>query len=316
MDSLTQARRFYKYAKAIKNRELIRLPLYITERCDSRCKTCHIWAKRSQIDMPIEMIKNILRDAAPDAVVTLLGGEPIMHPQIEEILELLRGREYMLVTNGMNPVRVEFLVTKYSVPYVILSCDGTWEAYKNARGVDNYDNVVLLLKNLRGKTKASISYTISYWNSREELLKIVQLCKDNGATIDIQVYDVVPYFNNSTTPTMMDIYKADDVIGFPFNKILRLHSQGMRGECTLPCYAARYSCQIEANGDVQACGRRYNLLGNLNTQSLAEIWNSPHTFEVQKKLVHCNGCWGTCYRGVEMGLTTLIPKFVLERIMG
>jgi MoaA/NifB/PqqE/SkfB family radical SAM enzyme len=313
MSSLVEVKQFFKYVKAIRDRELIRIPLLITERCDSRCKTCHIWAKKSAMDMPINMIENVLNDA-PNAIITLLGGEPTLHPDIEDILRLFKERKrfYKMVCNGMSPDHLEFLVNKYNIPDLTLSCDGTKEAYKQARGVDNFDNIVSLVKKLRDKTRLSLGYTISYWNSREELLKMQKLCKDYGVALVVTIYEEVKYFY-TTAPRMKEIYKADDLARFPHNRNLRLYNKWVNGKIKMPCHYIKYACQIETDGDVHACGRKFDLLGNLNTQSLSEIWNSPQTKMIQNELIHCNDCWSIC-REIDVVLNIILPKFVIAKL--
>jgi len=315
---LSKAFAFPKYLRAIRNRELIRMPIYITERCSSHCKTCGIWRKKNPIDMSVEMIRGILDSVdCKKADIVLQGGEPIMHPDVEEILCLLRERgcKYQLFSNGILADKLVYLVNKYDVPNVALSCDGGREAYKKARGVDNYLNIVRLLGDLNGLTRLEVSYIISSWNSRKDLLTVAKLSKRFGATLNIDVYDEIEYFGTNA-PRMGGIYKADDLASFPKNKCLRLYNDWLKGGVALPCYSVRISCFITTDGGVYSCGRALVKLGDLSKQSLAEIWNSPHTVRVQDELTHgCNKCFSTCYRNTDVAFALVFPKAVLERLL-
>jgi MoaA/NifB/PqqE/SkfB family radical SAM enzyme len=257
------------------------------------------------------MIENILDDVPTNIDIVMLGGELTLHPNIEAILELFnqKKRTYMMVSNGIKADYLEFLVNKYRVPNLELSCDGTWEAYKRSRGIDNYDNIILLLKKLQGKTQLHISYVISEWNNREELLKISQLCKKYNAILHIDCRDEIPFYD-TTIPKIKKIYKADDVASYPHNKLLRLYNKWGSGNLKIPCYANKYICSIFPNGDVYGCDRRFILLGNLNTQSLSAIRHSPNTIKIQDELANCNDCFAPCYRAVDIAISSLIPKFV------
>lgn len=316
-DYLNKALEFPKYFRAIKNRELIRMPVYITERCNSHCLTCQIWRKKNPIDMPLEMIEGIVDSTdRKRAFIVLQGGEPIMHPNIEGILGLLRekGCKYQLFSNGIMVDKLVYLVNKYDVPNVALSCDGMREAYKKVRGVDNYKGIVRLLSELYGIAELELSYIISPWNTREDLLGVAKLARQYGASLNIDVYDEIEYFG-TVEPRAREIYKADDMATFPKNKCLRLYNDWLKGDVRLPCFSVRISCFITTDGMVYSCGRKLMPLGDLSKQSLMEIWNSPKTVEIQEKLENtCNDCFSTCYRNVDVAFASVFPKFILERI--
>jgi len=299
-----------KYLKMIRNRELQKATIYITERCNSRCLTCNIWQKKNPKDMSVEMIKDIVSN---NIFIVLQGGEPLLHPKIDEILTLLQGHDYQMFSNGILADKLYDYVIRYHIPQVALSCDGTGEFYKKARGVDNYKNVERLVKALSKITTVEVSYIVSPWNNREELLKVHELCKENGAHLHIDVYAEMKYFN-TVTPRMEEIYKADDCEKYPSSKVLRTYSKWIKGDAEAFCHSVRFSCFITTDGGVYACGRKMTKSGDLNTQSLREIWKSENTLKVQNELRHCNYCWATCYRNIDVALNDVLPKFILERL--
>lgn len=64
------------------------LQIFITNRCNLRCKGCFYSHKLdTSSDMSLEMYQNIVRENAPFIKkITLLGGEPLLHKQIGEML--------------------------------------------------------------------------------------------------------------------------------------------------------------------------------------------------------------------------------------
>ena len=301
---------FAKILKAIRNRELLLLALFTTERCNSHCQNCRIWAKENPMDMPISMIENIIDDV-PNAEIAIGGGEAILHPNIEEIIKLFnqKKRSYVMISNGIKADYLEFLVNEYGVPNLGLSCDGTWEVYQQARGVDNYDNIIYLLRRLKGKTNLHLSYLVSEWNNREELLQISELSKQYNVGLHVDCYDEIPYYD-TTAARIKKIYKADDVQSYPTNKCLRLYNKWIGGDYKIPCHMAKYTCSVGAGGDVFCCERQPIILGNLNEQKLSVIWHSAKTIKIQDELVSCNKCLATCHRAVDVAISDLIPKLV------
>src|SRR3984893_4530354 len=87
---------------------LNRLPLvtlYLTERCNSRCVTCDYW-RHGRLDMNLAQVSRLLpslRDLET-RVVLLSGGEPLLNPEWEQIVRLLKtnGLKAWLLTSGLS----------------------------------------------------------------------------------------------------------------------------------------------------------------------------------------------------------------------
>ena len=81
--------------------------LQITERCNLKCKHCFVSATSQGNEMSIEDIKNkiVPRLVSSQTVkVTLTGGEPLVHPDVLEIISLLRHNNIAvgICTNAVN----------------------------------------------------------------------------------------------------------------------------------------------------------------------------------------------------------------------
>ena len=66
---------------------LVQINIHITDRCDLRCRYCYIDFRAPQPDMPLQKLKEILSEArrAGTERISYEGGEPLLHPEIEEI---------------------------------------------------------------------------------------------------------------------------------------------------------------------------------------------------------------------------------------
>jgi MoaA/NifB/PqqE/SkfB family radical SAM enzyme len=185
-----------RYARAVRERRLLRVAIYVTERCNSRCRTCGVWRKKDPQDMPMEVFRGVLDSVGGKVRFTITGGEPLLHPQIEDIFgELKRnGCSYDLTTNGILSERLVELTKRYGIPDVQVSCDGTRDIYKRIRGVDNYENIAWLLGELSPITRVNVNYVVSPWNSRGELLAVKKLCDRLGAGLLVSVYGEFEYW--------------------------------------------------------------------------------------------------------------------------
>ena len=81
--------------------------LYITTKCNLACNSCAQFSqfKSTWIDMPMEQIDKFIEDNKHrDLTVNILGGEPTVHPHLDDIiLKLDQYFTVMLATNGIIP---------------------------------------------------------------------------------------------------------------------------------------------------------------------------------------------------------------------
>lgn len=80
------------------------LLLFITGKCNLNCKNCFSSSSRNLIEMTLEQIKNILDANKEFKKVDLMGGEPLLHKNIKEIIEEIRKRNQQpsIYTNGIK----------------------------------------------------------------------------------------------------------------------------------------------------------------------------------------------------------------------
>jgi len=300
-----------KYMKAIRNRELLRVAVYITERCNSRCRICGVWRKKNPQDIEMAVFRRVLDGAGRSTHLAVLGGEPLLHPNIEKMLWMLRHRgcSYNLETNGVLAEKLVELTKKYEIPEVQLSCDGGKEAYRKIRGIDNFDNIVRLVENLSPITRVRVNYVICPWNTRGDLLEVKALCDKHSVDLSVEVYDMFEYLGTPRINTD-GIYEADDTQPFPRSLLLRLYGKWKQGDLFLPCHSVKWSCVVVPDGEVYLCTHKMVSLGNLKERTLAMIWRSGRTRELQDKYTDCNGCWSGCYRNLDVGMAVLDPRYV------
>lgn len=79
----------------------LRVEFELTERCNLSCKFCY----NSQNPIDSSLVETILKRLADECVpeIVLTGGEPILHPQFKDILDLCTKlfQKTMIQTNGL-----------------------------------------------------------------------------------------------------------------------------------------------------------------------------------------------------------------------
>ena len=78
---------------------------------------------------------------------------------------------------------------------------------------------------------------------------------------------------------------------------------------------------ILPNGDVPICQNLDLKLGNVNKQSLDEVFNGKPTQEIHKEYVHnCNQCWINFHRKYDVilyrNLEKYFPKMLTKKMFG
>ena len=161
------------------------IDLYVNYQCGLRCSHCFIGDHlNSNHEMPFATVKEIIDKSKQGNVkcITLLGGEPTLHSQIDAIIEYIIKSQIKLriVTNGQKPCThlIERL-PKNALKFVhfCFSLDGANdELTASIRGKGTFDRLLNSVE-LAKKNNISISgiTSISEQN-KHDLFNIIDLC--------------------------------------------------------------------------------------------------------------------------------------------
>ncbi|HUT04122.1 MAG TPA: radical SAM protein [bacterium] len=148
----------------------ITLTFSVTNRCQSRCKTCLIWKFHEnrpelvQKELSLDEIERVFKGMGTIAFFNISGGEPFLRDDLPNIVALalahLRPSIVHIPTNALMPGRIERQVSEMlehisqKSPGVKLSVkpslDGLREHHDEIRGVPgNFDKVIETIKRLR-----------------------------------------------------------------------------------------------------------------------------------------------------------------------
>lgn len=302
-------------------RRLFNVMFYTTNRCNSRCQTCQIWRQQPKIDLAPEKIKEVLnsRSVSPLTLIMVEGGEFILHPRYEEILNTLQGRLYGVMSNALLVERLVAAVKKFNIPEVALSLDGTRETYKKVRGVDAYDNVVRAIKELKDITSTVVCFTFSPWNGPQDYEHVWRLCRKLGVRLTHNIYSDMEFLGAREKPKSIGIKYAPDGSRIK-NNYFNYYERWLSGSLKLPCLSIKTNVVIYPNGDVPLCQHRKVILGNIHERSFDEIWNDPKTIKLQNEHRDCNRCWISYHRYWDLALVKslerLLPHSIVEKLVG
>lgn len=172
---------------------LNQLYFYLTEGCNLRCRHCWIAPKfqtgeRSYPVLSLDLFRSIVKQAKPLGLsgVKLTGGEPLMHPDINGILEHIRREDLNLTveTNGvLCTLEIAQKMAGCKNPFVSVSLDGAdAPTHEWVRGVSGcFDKTLQGIRNLvDAGLRPQIIMSIMQRN-KDHMERLVRLAETLGA---------------------------------------------------------------------------------------------------------------------------------------
>lgn len=294
--------------------------LELTPACNNRCSGClnvFVPKARSRKDgggPPLTFAgwSSLLQKLTPHAQrFKLTGGEPTLHPQFAEILQLIdrSGVEFVIFTNGRwrDPAGLlELLAGARWLKGILISLHGA-----HPRSHEAFTGVVgsfqETIDNIERATGRGISVTISTVLTRHNLAEIEALAE---LVTRLGAHHIV--FNRYLGPiTASDMPDSDD-LAEAVRRIDELRRRGHPvkfGNCVPQCFVANDSsgclagvayCAIDPWGNMRPCTHSSLIAGNVLTQALEEVWSSPVMTTFRESIPpachHCSA-FSTCHGG-------------------
>jgi len=314
------------------NKKLSSIMLYATDRCSAKCKHCNIWAKNPKQHLSFEKIKEIVCSSvvSKSTIIGLEGGEFVLHPEANEILDFLSNYHpnFDLLSNCVVPDKILEAVKKYRPKRLFISLDGGRETHNEIRGVDLYDKVITVIESCKDLLPVSVMFTLTPFNNFNDLQHVVEVCNKYNIDLRVGIYNNMEYFETTVKSidaeslnfSIKDIPKT--ISNFPENfDFVCLFTEFRAGNIVLPCRSISDSIVIYPSGDIPICQNKEIILGNVHEESLKKIMTKKSTRILHKQHKHgCNQCWVNFHRKYDIvlyrSLEKIFPKKLLELFLG
>ena len=306
----------------------------LTNRCNNNCIGC--WtrspllrdmeptAKWVSEEIPYDSILHLLNDLhdlGTRRVRFTGGGDPLIHPQLDEILKACKQRDLItcVTTNGvkLTEERAELFASLPLDEVAVSIWAATGDTYarthpnKTSRTFDKIErNLTLLCKKKKLRPAVTIANVIFAMNHGEveqmydfalrvgadqlyyAVLDPIEdrtdgllLTPDHVMAVNAQL-DRIQRRNDELPPRQrLELENWDG-----FRRRITSAKEQQKGEYdasiidSLPCYVGWIFCRILANGDVVPCCRGSDMpMGNINTDGFRTVWHSEKYTEFRVK---------------------------------
>jgi len=137
------------------------ISLYLTNKCNSTCKTCNFWKNKDILELPIIAVAALInRYQSQGTLFVFGGGEPFLWSSIsylEHLCSSLPSMKYIMLSN----LKLVDKVLASSFNTFTVSWDGILSDSTRYRGCNT--NLLKFLRNKKNK-QARIAYTLSKYN--------------------------------------------------------------------------------------------------------------------------------------------------------
>ncbi len=274
----------------------------LTKDCNLKCIYCYANAGSAAINtiknQPLTFWKNTidqLFDLNKNATINFTGGEPTIYKYFWDVVEHAKNRGFklILITNGSNSEAKD--IQKYFDYFssIEVSIDSLREDVNSlTRGKGSLSPAQTLIDGLiQNGMKPTIMVVVSKFNKR--YLHEINDKYRSSAFIRYQ-----PMYNMGRGDKLINI----GIAAKEYYSILKSQNiERMKGDISYKrnmkyiwCGMGNNVLSIEANGDVYPCQLMHHekfKLGDLNNQSLEEIWiNSPYRHHSVDLIKGCKSC--------------------------
>lgn len=276
----------------------------LTNNCNHRCNFCfyaeHIATDRSTLktDTIIQALSE-LKECGARGVSFTGGGEPMIHKDFCKILTHAAsiGLDCGLITNGSVITEKNIDVLVDNLTWIRVSAaGGDVESYQKVQGINHFDRVMNNIKILNERKKqrqSKINIGVRMLVIEDNLSSVQNLAKIS-AEIGINYFQVAPdqftedegaFWNSVETRAVFDLAEGEMLASG--TKLLTSGYVWYQDQIEKPqsCYAHYFQIAILAEGHITYCknarGEDKFYIGNINENSVKEIWNSAKNKDIE-----------------------------------
>jgi selenobiotic family peptide radical SAM maturase len=287
------------------------LQWHITQACDLSCRHCYDRSSRAQVTLPagiaiLDQMAAFCRSRNVAGQITFTGGNPLLHPDFLDLYRAALDRGLMAAILG-NPTRRDVLERICAIgrpEFYQVSLEGLEKHNDSIRGRGHFKRVFAFLKDLRAM---NIFAMVMLTLTRDNLDQVLPLAKQLRGLADRFFFNRLSMVGEGAslqTPQRQEYREfldqflaaaaSNPVIGLKdnlINIVLERKNNELFGGCAgYGCGAAFNFVSLLPDGEVHACRKFPSPIGNINENSLSEIYDAPAAVRYRQGPSACRGC--------------------------
>ncbi|MCK5025082.1 MAG: radical SAM protein [Nanoarchaeota archaeon] len=308
-----------------------KLKLYMTDKCNCRCKTCRIWKKKPSAELDAHELQRFFKKNNDFNWIDITGGEIFLREDINEIMDIILSEcknLYLLhfPTNGILTTKIVDTVRQIKKSFkgrliVSISIDGPRQLHDSLRGVNGcWDSAIESFKKISEINKGNVffGYTLSSYNTGmldktfNELKKHIPSLTFDALHINLAQHSSHYYANEDEQFIKHKQNIIRDLEFFARNKNLKtnlfsllesrftklLKQYALTNRYPLKkCRALKATVTVNPIGDVYPCIHFNQKVGSLRDSDfdLKQILSNKKAAELKKEILQkCPHCWTAC----------------------
>ncbi|MGM0609254.1 MAG: radical SAM/SPASM domain-containing protein [Candidatus Muiribacteriota bacterium] len=323
-----------------------RINLVITNKCNSKCRTCNTWKKKTNDsdELSYEEYAKIFKNMPKEVCwLSITGGEPFLKKDIINLVDLainnLSGLKMVNIsTNGLNRKNLmKFLQYTKKIPSINFllnfSLDGPEKIHNHIRNVDNAYRKCLDLfyeakkKSVKQKNiDIKIQTTVSKFNV-DALEEFINFFRNDISVVTIfhkgAIYKNFVQKNDIKFNKKASYLFKKNMNILPLNTshyLKYLYTKNLityldpHKKKKIDCVALKNSFTMYYNGDIFPCVIWNKKVGNLRdfNYNITNLLNTTFSKKIKQDIQdhRCPGCWIPCeaYQGL------IVSHFNLKKI--
>lgn len=275
------------------------IQLYLTNRCNSKCRTCPIWKCKEKENLPLALVRNFISEFK-DADFVYGGGEFFLYPWYKELLEWSEANDikYTILTNGLLPEKAMEVASAYASNFTI-----SWDGIKHdkIRGVPgNNDKIKELLGYLRVcKCNIKLSYTFSKYNY-DTIDEDMRVAKEELGMDKLYLAlgrDTDTFANKDESVSPKDFKPLMEHLDMFYDKDVLFLKDWNKGGSLKDCTSTRDIITVYSNGDIPLCQGMESdkVWGNILKDDIKELKERIETLQ-PVKCPYKDICYSLCQR--------------------
>ncbi|MDD6715200.1 MAG: radical SAM protein [Firmicutes bacterium] len=282
----------------------------VTYRCNARCTMCNRYKAPSRPDEELSI--ETIRKLPPMYFTNITGGEPFIRTDLPDIVRELNkiSDRIVISTNGFFTDRIVALCKEFPNIGIRISIEGLEQTNNEIRGLpDGFNRGYETLRKLRAMGMKDVGFGMTVQDrNAPDLVPLYEL----SDKLDME-FATASLHNSFYFVEAKNIIHDRPMVAQNFEELINelLNSNSPKKwfrayfnhglinyiygqKRLLPCDMSFDTFFIDPYGDVMPCNgtKDKEVMGNLNTQTFDELWNSEQAEEVRRKVRHCERqCW-------------------------